>query len=97
MTDHAHLDIDYVARLARIELNDAEKKKLGGQLDAILEHFEALKGIDVSGVKPTAHAHPVENVWREGDNAGPVYAPETLTAMAPESRDQQVVVPKVVE
>ncbi len=97
MTDHAHLDIDYVARLARIELNDAEKKKLGGQLDAILEHFEALKGVDVSGVEPTAHAHPVENVWREGDSAGAVYGPETLDAMAPESRDNQVVVPKVVE
>ncbi len=97
MTDNAHLDIDYVARLARIELNDAEKKKLGGQLVAILEHFEALKGVDVSEVEPTAHAHPVENIWREGDSAGSVYAPETLAKMAPESRDQQVVVPKVVE
>ena len=97
MTDKAHLDIDYVARLARIELNDAEKKKLGGQLDAILEHFEALKGVDVSGVETTAHAHPVENVWREGDAAGPVYGPEVLQRMAPESRDNQVVVPKVVE
>lgn len=97
MTDHAHLDIDYVARLARIELNDAEKKKLGGQLNAILEHFEALKAVDVSGVEPTAHAHAVENVWREGDSAGSVYGPEILDAMAPESRDNQVVVPKVVE
>ena len=97
MTDPSHLDIDYVARLARLDLSEAEKKKLGTQLDAILEHFEALKAVDVSGVEPTAHAHPVENVWREGDEPGPVYEPQTLTRMAPESRDNQVVVPKVVE
>jgi Asp-tRNA(Asn)/Glu-tRNA(Gln) amidotransferase C subunit len=39
----------------------------------------------------------VENVWREGDSAGAVYGPETLDAMAPKSRDNHVVVPKVVE
>ena len=97
MTDNAHLDIDYVSQLARLELTTTEKEKLGSQLEAILEHFEALKAVDVSGVEPTAHAHAVENVWREGDSAGQVCDPEVSTAMAPESRDNQVVVPKVVE
>jgi aspartyl-tRNA(Asn)/glutamyl-tRNA(Gln) amidotransferase subunit C len=97
MNHNSHLDIDYVAQLARLELDDSEKKILGAQLDAILDHFEALKSVDVSGVEPTAHAHAVENVWREGDVAGPVFPPETLMKMAPESRDNQVVVPKVIE
>ncbi|CAI8279077.1 MAG: Aspartyl/glutamyl-tRNA(Asn/Gln) amidotransferase subunit C [Opitutia bacterium UBA7350] len=97
MTDKAHLDIEYVSQLARLDLSAAEKEKLGSQLAAILEHFDALKAVDVSGVEPTAHAHAVENVWREGDRAGPVYDPEVLSSMAPESRDNQVVVPKVVE
>ena len=44
-----------------------------------------------------AHAHRVANVCREGDEPGPTYAPEVLLKMAPEQRDNQVVVPKVVE
>jgi Asp-tRNA(Asn)/Glu-tRNA(Gln) amidotransferase C subunit len=44
-----------------------------------------------------AHAHRVANVWREGDQPGETFAPEILTGMAPDHRDNQVVVPKVVE
>lgn len=97
MSDTPHIDIDYVANLARLDLTDAEKQTLGSQLDDILGYFDKLKAVDVDGVEPMAHAHAVSNVWREGDQPGAVFAPEVLTRMAPEARDNQVVVPKVVE
>ncbi len=97
MSEQPHMDIDYVANLARLELSDDEKAKLGGQLDDILGYFEKLNAVDVEGVEPMAHARPVYNVWREGDEAGATYSPEVLTKMAPEQRENQVVVPKVVE
>jgi aspartyl-tRNA(Asn)/glutamyl-tRNA(Gln) amidotransferase subunit C len=97
MNDSEDFDINYIAQLARIDLSEDEKSKLGAQLDQILGHFDALKAVDVSGVEPTAHAHPVENVWRTNDTPGPVLDSDVLIAMAPESRDNQVVVPKVVE
>ena len=97
MSEESSMDIDYVANLARIELTSQEKEKFQGQLGDVLKYFEKLQEVDVKGVEPTAHAHPVENVWREGDEPGPVYEPQTLTRMAPESRDNQIVVPKVVE
>ena len=97
MSETPHIDIDYVANLARIELSEEEKAKLGGQLDDILGYFEKLNAVDVSGVAPMAHARPVFNVWRQGDEAGPTYSPEVLKKMAPEFRENQVVVPKVVE
>ncbi len=97
MSETPHIDIDYVANLARIELTDEEKAKLGSQLDDILGYFDKLNAVDVSGVEPMAHAHAVTNVWREGDQPGPVFDPEVLMQMAPESRENQVVVPKVVE
>jgi len=97
MSEQPHMDIDYVANLARLELSDDEKAKLGGQLDDILGYFEKLNAVDVDGVEPMAHARPVYNVWREGDEAGETYSPEVLTKMAPEQRENQVVVPKVVE
>ena len=97
MSQTPHIDIDYVANLARIELTDGEKAKLGSQLDDILGYFEKLNAVDVDGVEPMAHAHAVTNVWREGDAPGPVFEPGVLMKMAPETRENQVVVPKVVE
>jgi aspartyl-tRNA(Asn)/glutamyl-tRNA(Gln) amidotransferase subunit C len=97
MSETPHIDIDYVANLARLEMSAEEKAKLGSQLDDILGYFDKLNAVDVSGVEPMAHAHRVFNIWREGDQPGETYAPEVLTRMAPEQRDQQVVVPKVVE
>jgi len=97
MSETPHIDIDYVANLARLDLSAKEKAKLGTQLDDILGYFDKLNAVDVEGVEPMAHAHRVTNVWREGDQPGETYAPEVLIKMAPESRDNQVVVPKVVE
>ncbi len=97
MSKTPEIDIDYVANLARLELTEAEKTKLGPQLKDILGYFDKLNEIDVEGVEPMAHAHRVFNVWREGDEPGETYNPEVLTQMAPEHRENQVVVPKVVE
>ena len=97
MSETPHIDIDYVANLARLDMTDAEKAKLGSQLDDILGYFDKLNAVDVDGVEPMAHAHRVFNIWREGDEPGEIYDPEVLMKMAPESRDNQVVVPKVVE
>jgi aspartyl-tRNA(Asn)/glutamyl-tRNA(Gln) amidotransferase subunit C len=91
------MDIDHIARLARIELTDAEKSQFGAQLDSILDYFERIQQVDVEGIEPTAHAFAVENVWRTGDEPGPTLPVEVLRKMAPTERDNQVVVPKVVE
>ena len=97
MSKTPEIDIDYVANLARLELSNEEKEKLGAQLNDILGYFEKLNTVDVEDVEPMAHAHPVFNVWREGDDPGDTYSPEVLMQMAPEQRENQIVVPKVVE
>ena len=97
MSETPHIDIDYVANLARLDMTEEEKSKLGAQLDDILGYFDKLNSVDVEGVEPMAHAHRVINVWREGDQPNETYDPEVLNGMAPDHRDNQVVVPKVVE
>jgi aspartyl-tRNA(Asn)/glutamyl-tRNA(Gln) amidotransferase subunit C len=91
------MDIDHIARLARIDLTDAEKAQFGAQLDSILDYFERIQQVDVDGIEPTAHAFAVENVWRTDDEPGPTLPVEVLRKMAPAERDNEVVVPKVVE
>lgn len=90
------IDIDYVANLARIALTDDEKERFAGQLGQVLEYIEKLNTVDVSGVEPTAHAFPLENVWRD-DKAEPALPVEVALKNAPAARQNMIVVPKVVE
>lgn len=96
MSDANHMDVSYVANLARIELTDEETRLFQGQLDQVLEYVEQLNELDVSDVKPTAHAVPLVNVLRI-DEPGTSLANETVTANAPASRDGQILVPKINE
>ena len=90
------IDIDYVAKLARIELTEEEKGKFSKQLGQILGYFEKLSAIDVSDVEPSAHAHAIYNVWREDIEGEPMGVEDALMN-APAKRDNQIVVPKVVD
>ena len=90
------MDIDYVSNLARIELTDDEKEKFRGQLGDVLKYFQKLQKVDVEGVEPTAHAFPRYNVWDEDSPKEP-YNVDRVMMNAPQSRNNQIVVPKVVE
>ncbi|HYU56470.1 MAG TPA: Asp-tRNA(Asn)/Glu-tRNA(Gln) amidotransferase subunit GatC, partial [Actinomycetota bacterium] len=58
------IDIDHVARLARLALTDEERERFHGQLGAILEHAERVTKVAVEDVPPTAHPLPRANVFR---------------------------------
>ena len=90
------LNIDHIARLARLALTPEEKAAFAAQLGDVLGHIEQLKQVDVSGVEPTAHAFDVHNVWRE-DVAEPGLPVEAALRNAPARRANMIVVPKVVE
>ena len=47
-------DVEYVAKLAMLEVADNEKKELADQLSAIVEYVEQLNKLEVSGIEPTA-------------------------------------------
>jgi aspartyl-tRNA(Asn)/glutamyl-tRNA(Gln) amidotransferase subunit C len=96
MSQSTDLNIDHVATLARIALTPAEKERFAQQLGDVLHHIEQLSKVDVSGVEPTAHAFPVQNVWAE-DLARPGLPVEAALRNAPAQRDHMIVVPKVVE
>lgn len=96
MSSPQDLNIDYVARLARLALTPEEKAKFAQQLGDVLHHIEQLGKVDVSGVEPTAHAFPVENVWAD-DVARPGLPVEQALKNAPAQREHMISVPKVVE
>lgn len=96
MANSPEINIDYVAKLARIELTSEEKEKYSQQLGQILGYFQKLSEIDVSDVEPSAHAHAIYNVWREDVEGTPMNVDDALMN-APAKRDNQIVVPKIVD
>lgn len=58
--------IDYVSKLALLDLTEEEKVKLSKQLSDIISYFKKLNDLDTSDVKPTTHAiEGLKNVFRE--------------------------------
>jgi aspartyl-tRNA(Asn)/glutamyl-tRNA(Gln) amidotransferase subunit C len=92
----AEIDIEHVARLARLELTDEEKARLREQLGAILEHAAKVGEVAADDVPPTAYAIPRSNVLRP-DEVTPSLPLEEVLANAPEVEDDRFKVPKVVE
>lgn len=96
MAANPDIDIDHVSALARIELTDAERRKFAGDFQTILGFFEKLNHADVSALEPCAHAFPVFNVLRD-DVPAETLPVEALMKNAPAARDDQIVVPRVVD
>lgn len=96
MSQPTALNIDHMAKLARLALTPEEKAVFSQQLGNVLHHIEQLAKVDVTGVEPTAHAFAVTNVWSE-DVVQPGLPVEQVLRNAPAQRDHMVVVPKVVE
>jgi aspartyl-tRNA(Asn)/glutamyl-tRNA(Gln) amidotransferase subunit C len=96
MASAPELNIDHIAKLARLALTPEEKAMFAEQLGHVLHHIEQLSKVDVSGVEPTAHAFPVHNVWQD-DVARPGLPVDQALRNAPAQRDNMIAVPKVVE
>jgi len=88
-------EVEHIAKLARLQLTDEEKKRFQVELGKILEYFDQLKKLDTEKVPPMTHAVPIENVLRE-DQVKPSLPAEEALQNAPEKKDSYFQVPKVV-
>ena len=93
------MDIDEVrkvARLARLDLPDADLAVLAQQLTAILGYMDQLKELDTETVEPLAHPLPVQNVFRD-DEPVPSLPPDAALANAPRRAGDYFAVPAVFD
>jgi len=72
-----------VARLARLELSDADVARFQEQLSAILEAVSKVSELDLSDVPPTAHPLEIQNAWAE-DEPEPCLSHDEAFANAPD-------------
>ena len=95
MKQSMNLDTDYVAKLARIELTDKEKKKFSKDLANILDHFKELQGVDTDNVEPMTGGTDLRNVFRE-EVPEDFKSNSELTKVFPEEEDGFLRVPKIL-
>ena len=90
------IDIDHVARLARLDLTLEEQERLRAQLGLILEHAATVGEVATGDVPPTSWAIRRANVYRE-DEPEPSLTQAAALANAPEAQDGRFKVTRIVE
>jgi aspartyl-tRNA(Asn)/glutamyl-tRNA(Gln) amidotransferase subunit C len=96
MAKTSELDVAYVARLARLDLTNAEAELFQKQLGDVLRYAEKLREVDVSHVEEGGHAVPIFNVFREDEPCDWFTAKQALSN-APRQANGLFIVTKVVE
>ena len=84
-----------VARLARLDLSDAELDRATEQLSDMLGHFADIDALDLSDVAPMNQPYPLVNVLRD-DAEEPTLDRDEVLAAAPRSEDGRFWVPPVL-
>jgi aspartyl-tRNA(Asn)/glutamyl-tRNA(Gln) amidotransferase subunit C len=92
----ARQEVEHVAVLARLALDETELDQITGQMNQILGYVEKLDELDTTDIMPTAHAVPVENAFRE-DIVRPSIGTDKALKNAPETADNCFRVPKIIE
>jgi aspartyl-tRNA(Asn)/glutamyl-tRNA(Gln) amidotransferase subunit C len=90
------IDIDHVAKLARLNLTPEEKERLRAQLEVILEHAAKVGEVAADDVPPTSWAIPRANVFRE-DEPEPSLTQAAALANAPEAEAGRFKVTRIIE
>ena len=61
------LNVEYVAKLARIKLTSEEEKKFSKDLGKILDYFKELQELNTENIKPLTGGTELKNAYREDD------------------------------
>lgn len=88
-------EVQHVAHLARLKFSEEEIDLFTHQLGQILDYVQKLSELETKDVKPTTHALALVNAFRE-DEVLPSFDVKEILANAPQSEDNNFLVPKVV-
>jgi len=89
-------EVEKIAHLARLEIDDSQKEKMAEQLSHILQYIDKLKDVDVEGVKLSSGAAFMNNVLRQ-DSLKTSPGPDVTLANAPQRDEDFYIVPRVVK
>jgi aspartyl-tRNA(Asn)/glutamyl-tRNA(Gln) amidotransferase subunit C len=85
-------EVLYVARLARLALDDHELEPMARELSAVLDHIAKIDELDLDDVPPTSHVVEVTGALRP-DEPRPCLPREIVLAQAPAVSGEGFLVP----
>ena len=88
-------DVRHVAKLAALQLSEAELQQRGAELADILSYVDKLSSLSTRGIPPTSHVHGVVNAFRE-DIVSESLPVDELRKFAPEMKNDFFRVPKIL-
>ena len=88
-------DVRKVAKLARLELDEAKIATYAHQLERILDYVSHMETVDTEGVPPTTRAVEVVNVTR-ADGVDTTEVREELLNLAPQREGDFFRVPRIL-
>lgn len=89
-------DVLKLARLAKLDLDDAEIEKLRAEMSDILQFVEQLQDADVKGLEPTHQVTGLTNVTRPDKIINYGYKAEALLENVPELKGHQIKVKRML-
>jgi aspartyl-tRNA(Asn)/glutamyl-tRNA(Gln) amidotransferase subunit C len=89
-------DVEKVARLARLAMNDQEIQAAQAQLSNIFGLIAEMQAVDTKGIEPMSHAQDVAQRLREDKVTEPNQR-EAFQAIAPQVENGLYLVPQVIE
>lgn len=89
-------EVEHLARLARLQLSDAEVDHYAGQLDVILQSVARVSEVADADIPPTSHPIPMVNVFRD-DVVRPGLDRDAVAAGAPAWEDDRFRVPRILD
>ena len=89
-------DVQKVARLARLAMNEAEIEAARMQLSGIFDLIAEMQAVDTAGITPMSHALDLSQRLRE-DNVTETDQRELFQAIAPQVEAGLYLVPQVIE
>lgn len=96
MTNISRDDVQHLAQLSSLQLDDNEIEALQMDLTNILGYVEQLAELNTEGVEPTYQVTDLHNVGRDDTVIDYGVSREQLLELSPESYAHQVKVPKVL-
>lgn len=88
-------EVIHVAKLARLEIDEASLDKVTEQITRILEYVDTLNQVDTKNIPGTSHAITLTNAFRE-DVIKEQLTNNQALSNAPEKENGAFVVPKIV-
>ena len=89
-------EVKHIAKLARLGLTEKEIEQLQKELSSILDYFEKLKKVNISGIEPTTHSILVKNVMRDDERRKSKVESRKLLDLAPETKESYLKVKSIL-